>query len=72
MATQSDPTELKTYSTLTTLNLKGNKIGDNGVQTLSEALKTNSTLTTLDVFNNNIGSNGAQALRQCLRPQDAT
>ncbi|KAG0097773.1 hypothetical protein BGZ93_002021, partial [Podila epicladia] len=40
---------LKTNSTLTTLNLWSNSIGDNGAQALADALKTNSTLTTLDL-----------------------
>ncbi|KFH68199.1 hypothetical protein MVEG_05018 [Podila verticillata NRRL 6337] len=37
---------LKTNSTLTTLNLQDNSIGDNGAQALAEALKTKLTLTT--------------------------
>ncbi|KAG0058779.1 hypothetical protein BGZ89_000986 [Linnemannia elongata] len=36
---------LKTNSTLTTLNLESNNIGNNGAQALSRALKTNSTVT---------------------------
>ncbi|KAK5797292.1 hypothetical protein F5H01DRAFT_385237 [Linnemannia elongata] len=54
-------------STLTTLDLKRNKIGDNGARALSEALKTNSTLTTLNLESNNIGNNGAQALSRALK-----
>ncbi|KAH7036113.1 hypothetical protein BKA57DRAFT_429798 [Linnemannia elongata] len=59
--------ELRTNSTLTSLNLRSNKIGDDGAQALSEALKTNSTLTTLDLYNNSIGPNGAQALSKALK-----
>ncbi|KAG0344254.1 hypothetical protein BG004_004611, partial [Podila humilis] len=55
---------LKTNSTLATLNLESNSIGDNGAQALGEALKTNSTLITLELQNNSIGDNGAQALHQ--------
>ncbi|KAH7054921.1 hypothetical protein BKA57DRAFT_434545 [Linnemannia elongata] len=54
-------------STLTTLYLYNNSIGDNGAQALSEALKTNSTLTTLDLYKSLIGDNGAQALSEALK-----
>ncbi|KAG0368302.1 hypothetical protein BGX24_002878 [Mortierella sp. AD032] len=63
---------LKTNSTLTTLELKSNWIGDNGAVALAEALKTNSTLTTLDLSGkgtggNGIGGNGAVALSEALK-----
>ncbi|KAG0196550.1 hypothetical protein BGX28_009996, partial [Mortierella sp. GBA30] len=58
---------LKINSTVTTLNLSYNSIGDNGAVALSEALKTNSTLTTLDLRNNSIGSYGAVALSEALK-----
>ncbi|KAG0375797.1 hypothetical protein BGX24_008647 [Mortierella sp. AD032] len=58
---------LKTNSTLTTLDLKHNSIGDNGAKTLAEALKTNSTLTTLYLQGNSIGDSGAQALAEALK-----
>jgi len=57
---------LRTNSTLTTLNLKENKIGDAGAQALSEALETNKTMTTLDLSDNEIGDAGAQALSDAL------
>ncbi|KAF9386242.1 hypothetical protein CPB97_003924, partial [Podila verticillata] len=57
----------KTNSTLTTLSLESNSIGDNGAHTLAEALKTNSTLTTLSLGDNSIGFNGAQALSGALK-----
>ncbi|KAI9231336.1 MAG: hypothetical protein BYD32DRAFT_431094 [Podila humilis] len=38
---------LKTKSTQTTLELRGNKIGRNEARAMSKALRTNSTLTTL-------------------------
>ncbi|KAF9541189.1 hypothetical protein EC957_003322 [Mortierella hygrophila] len=56
-----------TYSTLTTLDLRDNSIGDNGAQVLSEALKTNLTLATLDLEETSIESNGAQALSEALK-----
>ncbi|KAF9176809.1 hypothetical protein BGZ51_009621 [Haplosporangium sp. Z 767] len=58
---------LKANSTLTTLNLKWDSIGDNGAQALSEALKANSTLTILSLERNSIESNGAQALSEALK-----
>ncbi len=46
--------ELKTNSTMQTLNLDGNDISEEGARALAEALETNSTLETLDLgtFNN--------------------
>ncbi|KAG0077399.1 hypothetical protein BGZ93_003712, partial [Podila epicladia] len=58
---------LKTNSTLVTLELRGNMLGDDGAQALSEALKANSSLATLDLRDNEIGSNGAQALSEALK-----
>ncbi|KAG0050177.1 hypothetical protein BGZ83_005043 [Gryganskiella cystojenkinii] len=58
---------LKTNSTLTTLNLSNNKIGDIEAQALAEALKTNSTLTTLTLLYNQIRDIGAQALAEALK-----
>ncbi|KAF9271722.1 hypothetical protein BGZ88_005709, partial [Linnemannia elongata] len=49
---------LKTNSTLTSLGLESNLIGDNGAVALSEALKTNSTLTSLYLYENSIEENG--------------
>ncbi|KAF9110697.1 hypothetical protein BGX30_007888, partial [Mortierella sp. GBA39] len=54
-------------STLFTLNLDDNKIGDNGAVALSEALKTNSTMTTLNLRHNRIEDNGAVALSEALK-----
>ncbi|KAG0276698.1 hypothetical protein BGZ95_007162 [Linnemannia exigua] len=58
---------LKTGSTLTTLNLTGNSIKQNGAMDLSDALMFNSTLTTLDLSNNWIKENGAVALSEALK-----
>ncbi|KAG0337115.1 hypothetical protein BG000_005814 [Podila horticola] len=58
---------LKTNSTLTTLNLGMNSIGDNGGLALAETLKINSTLTTLDLESNSIEDNGAQVLSDALK-----
>ncbi|KAG0378852.1 hypothetical protein BGX24_002642, partial [Mortierella sp. AD032] len=58
---------LKTNSTLTTLNLRSNSIGEYGAMALAEALKTNSALTTLELIGNSIGGNGAVALAEALK-----
>ncbi|KFH62977.1 hypothetical protein MVEG_11015 [Podila verticillata NRRL 6337] len=55
---------LKTNSTLITMDLQKNSIGDNGVQSLAEALKTNSSLAILDLQYNTTGDKGAQAQQQ--------
>ncbi|KAG0051211.1 hypothetical protein BGZ83_003996 [Gryganskiella cystojenkinii] len=59
--------ELKTDSILTTLNMQGNSISDNGARTLAKALKTNMTLTTLNLQGNSINDSGAQALAKALK-----
>ncbi|KAF9355426.1 hypothetical protein BGX26_006576 [Mortierella sp. AD094] len=58
---------LKTNVTLTTLELRGNQIGDEGALALSETLKTNTTLTTLDLESNRIQKEGALALSEALK-----
>ena len=47
---------------LTTLHLRTNNIGDNGVLALIPSLKKMSHLTTLEFSCNNIGDIGRQAL----------
>ncbi|KAG0025856.1 hypothetical protein BGZ81_006803 [Podila clonocystis] len=59
-------TELKTNSTLATLELRLNSIADSEAQAPAEAIKTNYTLTSLNLFNNSIGSNGEQTLAKAL------
>ena len=48
-------------STVTTLHLDGNQIGNEVVIALGEALKINSTVTILDLGYNQIGNEGANA-----------
>ena len=48
---------LKLNSTLTTLDLCFNSLGENGGVAIAEALKLNSTLTTLDLSGNSLGEN---------------
>merc|ERR1711871_1662648 len=43
-------------STLKTLRLNGNSIGDAGAAAISTALSTNNTLTVLDLSRNSIGA----------------
>ena len=58
---------IKFNRSLTSANLGGNNIGDDGAKDLSEALKTNSTLKTLELIDNDIGSAGAQSLADMLK-----
>ncbi|KAF9556315.1 hypothetical protein EC968_008315 [Mortierella alpina] len=58
---------LKTNSTVATLDLWDNSIGDDGAKTLAEALKTNRTVATLNLSGNSIGSDGAKALAEALK-----
>src|SRR3990167_5808111 len=62
---------LKVNSTITTIDLRSNKIDAAGAQALAEALKVNSTITTIDLMHNQIGAAGAQALAEALK-QKAT
>ncbi|CAO3568643.1 unnamed protein product [Mortierella alpina] len=57
----------KIKSTVATLNLLGNSIGDDGAKALAEALKTNKTVATLDLRSNLIGDDGAKALAGALK-----
>ncbi|KAF9556568.1 hypothetical protein EC968_008173 [Mortierella alpina] len=58
---------LKTNSTLTSLSLESNAIGDDGATALAEALKTNSTLDTLDLRGNTIWFKGLLAFLELLQ-----
>ncbi|KAF9425123.1 hypothetical protein BGZ76_003407, partial [Entomortierella beljakovae] len=58
---------LKTNTTLTSLNLRNNVIGNEGALTLSKALKTSTVLTCLNLMNNLIGKEGALALSEALK-----
>ncbi|CAF3897195.1 unnamed protein product, partial [Rotaria magnacalcarata] len=54
-------------TTLTTLKLWSNQIGDKGAQHLAGALRNNTTLTALELGENQIGALGAQHLADALR-----
>jgi len=45
--------------TMTTLDVRENKIGDEGAKALAEAIVQSKTMTTLDVGFNSIGDEGA-------------
>ncbi|MDG1436419.1 MAG: hypothetical protein P8P83_01350 [Rickettsiaceae bacterium] len=57
----------KGNSALTSLNLGGNDIGDDGVAGLAIFLKKNGTLTELDLQCNHIGNKGAVLLAKALK-----
>ena len=58
---------LKYNTSLTTLSLYDNEIGNDGAAALAECLKFNTSLTTLTLFHNKIGNDGAAALAECLK-----
>ena len=57
---------LKKNTTLTSISLFENKIGDVGAASLAAALEKNSTLTSLDLYDNEIGDVGAVSLTAAL------
>lgn len=54
-------------STLTSLNLRNNPIGDIGIRNLMETLKHNKFLTNLYLVSNSLGSEGILCLADTLR-----
>ncbi|CAF1118922.1 unnamed protein product [Adineta steineri] len=57
---------LKNNTTLITLNLNYNKIGDKGAQYLADSLRNNTTFTTLTLSYNQLGPIGAQYVADSL------
>ncbi|KAF0496930.1 hypothetical protein F8M41_020857 [Gigaspora margarita] len=53
-------------TTLTCLNLYGNKLNFEGGKALAKVLCKNNTLTALNLGNNNLGSEGEKALAEAL------
>ena len=51
---------------LTTLDLRNNRIGSTGIASLADGLRTNGTLVTLDLRWNSAGSSGGLALEHAL------
>ncbi|MCC8377261.1 MAG: hypothetical protein LN567_02555 [Rickettsia endosymbiont of Graphium doson] len=62
---------LKDNSTLTSLNLLWNNIGDAGATELAKVLKDNSTLTSLDLGGNNIGETILKTINEYLKRNQA-
>ena len=58
---------LRVNTSLTSLHLGKNSIGDKGASSLSEALRVNTSLTTLNLSCNSIGDEGASSLSEALR-----
>ncbi|XP_044178924.1 NLR family CARD domain-containing protein 3-like [Acropora millepora] len=58
---------LRVNTSLTSLHLGLNSIGDEGANSLSEALRVNTSLTSLDLDDNSIGKEGAYSLSEALR-----
>ena len=58
---------LRVNTSLTSLKLPGNSIGDEGAISLSKALRVNTSLNSLDLSMNSIGNEGANSLSEALR-----
>jgi Ran GTPase-activating protein (RanGAP) involved in mRNA processing and transport len=58
--------ELTSNTTLTSINLNGNRIGDAGTVALAGALASNKTLSCLQLCRNDIGDVGLDALGQAM------
>ena len=58
-------------STLTTLNLYCNEIGDTGAAAISHALSSNSSLTGLYLVNNEIGATLLKTIEEMLKKPKA-
>ncbi|RNF27135.1 uncharacterized protein Tco025E_00633 [Trypanosoma conorhini] len=57
-------------SELVSLNLWGNRIGDDGAVALAQVLKENRTLQALDLGHNDIGDMGLLSVVDCFRMQE--
>ncbi|KAL0239838.1 hypothetical protein GEMRC1_009946 [Eukaryota sp. GEM-RC1] len=58
---------LKVNSTVTSIDLVQNSLGDDGARALAEALKVNTTVTSVNLMDNSIGDEGARALAEALK-----
>ncbi|KAL0239689.1 hypothetical protein GEMRC1_009797 [Eukaryota sp. GEM-RC1] len=58
---------LKVDTTITSVDLGGSDVGDDGARALAEALKVNTTVTNVDLFVCYIGADGARALADALK-----
>ena len=52
---------------MTGIDLKDNKIGDEGGKAIGEALKVNTSLTEIYLGDNNIGDEGGKAIGEALK-----
>ena len=59
--------DLQFIPVLTGLDLRFNRIGDEGVKAISESLKVNAVLTRLDLRDNDIGDDGAKSIAEALK-----
>ena len=58
-------------STLQTLRLSSNNLGETAAQAIFKALKVNSTLQTLDLSQNNLGETAGQVIGEALKKNSA-
>jgi hypothetical protein len=57
---------LQAHSTLQSIDLSANYIGDSGAVAIAQALSSSISITNLDLTNNCIGDSGAAAIERCL------
>jgi Ran GTPase-activating protein (RanGAP) involved in mRNA processing and transport len=58
---------LRLNTTLASLNLRENGLGEGGGWVLAEALRLNTTLASLNLYYNGLGEGGGRALAEALR-----
>ena len=58
---------LKTWFSVSELQLIRCKLGYDGARAIAEALHINTTLKTIDLYNNDVGDDGARAFAKALR-----
>ncbi|XP_044169044.1 nucleotide-binding oligomerization domain-containing protein 2-like, partial [Acropora millepora] len=58
---------LRVNTSLSSLHLHANSIGDEGANSLAQALRVNTSLSSLELRYNSIGDEGANSLAQALR-----
>ena len=61
--------QIKSNTTVTTIDLSGNGIGAEGCSSLAKALETNTTVTTIDLGWNNIGDEGWKQIVVAIKKQ---
>jgi hypothetical protein len=72
LATETEPEQTSSGSTVTTLILESNKLGDEGVTSLAKGLRHSTSLKELDLRFNKIGIQGLKSIRDSLLQANTT